>query len=377
MKILFAILLVVHALIHLTGTAKAYGWAAAARLTQPVSRPLGLLWLLAAVLLLAAAVSLFAWPRWWWAVGAAGVVVSQVVIITSWSDAKFGTAANAIALAGIVIGFAARGPMSLRAEYERNVARGLARAAPQPLLADADLAPLPPAVQRYVRLSGAVGRPRVTNVRAWMHGRIRSGPGARWMPFTVEQVNFYDEVSRFFLMDATTAGVPVAVLHQFIGPSATMRARAAYLLPVVDGRGPEADEAETVTLFNDMCVLAPATLVDPRIRWGEHDAHTVHATFSNAGHTVSAVLTFDDRGELTDFVSDDRLRASSDGRTFTRTRWSTPLGEYRAFGAHTLAGRGEGRWHGADGDYAYIELRMDRVEYNVAAPGRTASPPRP
>jgi hypothetical protein len=27
---------------------------------------------------------------------------------------------------------------------------------------------------------------------------------------------------------------------------------------------------------------------------------------------------------------------------------------------------GEGRWHGPEGEYAYIELTIDDVEYNVA-----------
>ena len=30
-----------------------------------------------------------------------------------------------------------------------------------------------------------------------------------------------------------------------------------------------------------------------------------------------------------------------------------------------LASKGEGRWHEADGEYAYIELTIDAVEYNV------------
>jgi hypothetical protein len=65
--------------------------------------------------------------------------------------------------------------------------------------------------------------------------------------------------------------------------------------------------------------------------------------------------------------SDDRLRASPDGKTLTAVRWSTPAGNYRAFGPVSLASRGEGRWHEESGEYAYLELELDEVEYNVPA----------
>jgi hypothetical protein len=111
--------------------------------------------------LLASAAALFAAPRWWWAVGAVAVAVSQAVIITSWSDARFGTIANVLVLMGVVLGYFFAGPTSLKAEYEREVQRGLARAVPMADVTEADLAPLPSPLQRYLRLVGVVGHPRV------------------------------------------------------------------------------------------------------------------------------------------------------------------------------------------------------------------------
>jgi len=63
MKILFAIFLVFHGLIHLMGTAKAVGVAEIPQLTQPIAGPLGILWFLAAALLLMTAITLFTWPQ--------------------------------------------------------------------------------------------------------------------------------------------------------------------------------------------------------------------------------------------------------------------------------------------------------------------------
>lgn len=127
-------------------------------------------------------------------------------------------------------------------------------------------------------------------------------------------------------------------------------------------------QAETVTLFNDMCIMAPATLVEPAIAWKEVDARTARATFTNAGRTIRADLSFNDAGELTNFWTDDRRRASPDGKTMTAVRWSTPVRDYRAFGSVRLCTRGEARWDEPGGEYAYIELEIDEVRYNVQSP---------
>ena len=367
-KLLFAAFLVVHGLIHLMGTAKALGVAEIPQLTQPIDGPLGVLWLLAAALLVVTAISLFTWPRWWWVVGAAAVVVSQVVIVTSWADARYGTIANVIVLAGVALGFLAQAPWSFRAEYDREIARGLSRAVATPLLTEADLVHLPVVVQRYIRLNGAVGQPRVQNFRARFHGQIRSGPDAHWMSFTGEQVNFYDQPTRLFLMDASLFGIPFQAFHRFIGPSATMRVKIASVVTMVDAKGPEMDEAETVTLFNDLCVLAPGALIDRRIQWQAIDPHTVSASFTNVSHTIRAVLSFNDRGELTNFVADGRGALSADGKSVTKMRWSTPLEGYREFGSYRLMARAEGIWHAPAGDYAYLRFDLDAIEYNVTAP---------
>jgi prepilin signal peptidase PulO-like enzyme (type II secretory pathway) len=98
-------------------------------LTQAISPRLGAVWLLAALLFLTTAAALFVWPRGWWAIGACAIVVSMFVSVPSWADAKFGALANLVALIGVVFGFLAQGPVSLRA-YDRDVARALVRVAP-------------------------------------------------------------------------------------------------------------------------------------------------------------------------------------------------------------------------------------------------------
>ena len=357
-------LLTLHGLIHLMGFAKAFGYAELPQLTQPISREWGVLWLLAGGLVVATAVMLAAGARPYWIVGGLALLVSQLVIMTAWRDAWAGTAANAVLLLVVAHGLLTEGPWSFHAQYLRDVEAGLSRSADAPLVTESDLAPLPEPVQRYLRVTRAVGQPRVNNYRIRFTGRIRSAPDAAWMPFEAEQQSFADDPTRLFLMRARMFGVPVQAFHRLIDGHATMQVKVAGVVPMADERGDEMDRAETVTLFNDMCIVAPGTLVGPNITWEAVDASTARARFTLRGHSITATLFFDTDGRLVNFESDDRSRLSPDG-TVTKRRFSTPLRDYRDFGPLYLAGYGEARWRLPEGEFTYGEFTMMDVVTNV------------
>ncbi len=372
MRVAFSLLVSVHALIHVMGFVQAFELAPLAQLKLPISRPMGVLWLAAAGLLLAAVALLFAAPRWFWLVAVVGLAASQIAIIASWGDARFGTIANVVLLAGAIYGAFAWGPFGLRAEYEQLVRDGLARTAssarPQDI-AEADLAAVPPLVQRYLRFAGVVGTPRVQGFRARMTGRIRGSATAPWMPFVAEQHNFFGPPRRYFWMEATRGGLPLDGLHAYREADASMRIRLLSLLQVVHVGGPQMMQGETVTVFNDMCFFAPGSLLDPSIRWRDLDASTVEATYTSGPHTIRAELVIDASGALVDFRSDDRPALAEDGKTLLSQRWSTPVREYRAMGPYRLVAGGEARYAAPGGEYAYIEIQVQEVSTELVPHG--------
>jgi hypothetical protein len=253
--------------------------------------------------------------------------------------------------------------LSLRAEFERALTRATPATSPQ-VLTEAELAPLPEPVQRYVRLSGAVGQPRVRDFHLTWTGRIRADPDSAWMPFTAEQLNTLDVPRRFFMMDATMKGLPVDVLHAFDERGATMRVKLVSVVPMVDREGPELTRTETVTLFNDLCLFAPGALTSPSIAWEPVDAHTARARFTLPPNTIAAELSFDDAGQLVDFSSDDRDATTIDGKT-TKLRWSTPMSDYAQRGPVRVATKGQTLWHPDAGSWSYGEFELQSLDYNI------------
>ncbi len=366
-KLAFALLLALHGAIHLLGFVKGSGLAEVQALQRPISRPGGALWLLAALLYLTAAALLYAVPRRWWVAAAPALLLSQALILGAWSDARFGTVANAAVLVPLAVTLLGMAPWSLGEEFRREVARHpLALAASGPPVSEADLAPLPPPVRQYLRRAGAVGRPHVQGFVARFHGRLRNGLDGPWMDFVAEQRTVVTPPARLFLLTASRAGVPFQALHAFVGSEATMRVRAAALVDVVDARGPELNRSETVTFFNDLCVLAPGALVDVLVRWEQLGVRSARATYTQGAQTVSAVLTFDEQGDLAGFLSNDRYM-SSDGKTHLSHPWSTPLRDFRDFEGGRLAEHGEATWRLPGGDFTYGKFVLEALRTDPVA----------
>jgi len=229
---------------------------------------------------------------------------------------------------------------------------------------DADLVGLPSAVRRYLRAAGIVGRPKPRAYELVFSGRIRGGPDETWMPFRAEQFSSCDGPVRLFSMRARRAGVPIGVYHRYVDGQAEMHVKLAGLLTLVDAHGPVMDRSETVTVFNDMCLLAPGTLLDPRIVWGERDDRLVDATFSVGNQTIAATLTFDESGLLTNFESPDRSRSSADGRTFTQLPFLTPVQAHATFSGVVVAQQAQAQWRMPDGQlFTYGEFTLESIRF--------------
>jgi hypothetical protein len=109
MRWILAAVLILHGLIHFMGPAKAFGWAELSQLQMPISRATGVVWGLAGLALLVTAALHLLGVRGWWMLALGAIVLSQGVILASWSDAKVGTIANVLILAAVLATLLARG----------------------------------------------------------------------------------------------------------------------------------------------------------------------------------------------------------------------------------------------------------------------------
>ncbi|MBK9985155.1 MAG: hypothetical protein IPP15_22820 [Saprospiraceae bacterium] len=105
LKVILIVLMMLHGFIHLIGFTKAFNLAPVTQLTQVVSKPNGILWMLATLLFVSAALLIFLRKDAWWILAVMAVFVSQYLIITTWQDAKWGTVANVFILIATLLQF--------------------------------------------------------------------------------------------------------------------------------------------------------------------------------------------------------------------------------------------------------------------------------
>jgi hypothetical protein len=191
-------------------------------------------------------------------------------------------------------------------------------------------------------------------------------PGQAPMRARSVQYTFFGEPTRLFLMEARMFGVPVRALHVYRHQQATFTVRVASTLTMVDLSGLQISAAETVTVLNDLCLMAPGALVDHRLTWTAIDDRSAGVTFTNGPHTVTATLLFNADDELVDFWSDDRPDSSTG--TFTPMRWSTPVTEYRDEAGRHLLHRGAAVYQQPEGPFTYGDFTLRSIQYDLTRP---------
>lgn len=360
LKIFFLIVLFIHGMIHILGFLKAFQLAEINQLTQNISKPMGILWLIALILFFAAAIQLVSNHHLWWITALAAVILSEVLIILFWQDAKFGTIANIIILLAVIAGY---GFWSFENIFKSDLAVSLETSSKieKNLLTEKDIVHLPLPVQKYLRYSGVINKEKVNNVRIVFDVEMRE-KGKDWFKATSVQYNFYDEPTRLFFMKAKMFGMTVPGYHRYVEANATMDIRLFGLFPIIKQSGDVMNKTETVTLFNDMCLMVPATLIDKRIQWEPINSLTIKAVFTNRGISISAILYFNEAGQLINFTSDDRT-AISDMKQY---RFSTPVAGYENINGINVMSGGEAVWHYPDGEFVYGKFNLKSIQYNIS-----------
>ena len=181
MKLAFAILISLHGLIHLLGIWKGFHPSATflpGETIVALSRSFSLLTKVmfatgCAGFLVAAAGVLFG-AQWWWKPAIITIILSQVLIVLFWKEAKWGTIANVLILLPSVVAFATQ-------KFETGVNREVdsllsAPPAAHYKITSDHLAKLPASVQKWLVSSGVVGQEIVQFVRLKQSGFMRLKP---------------------------------------------------------------------------------------------------------------------------------------------------------------------------------------------------------
>jgi len=254
-------------------------------------------------------------------------------------------------------------PKNYKKAFKSEVNEALLTKAESQIVTLANIQHLPEPVQKYLVYTGTIGKEKIRNFHIKFNGTFSTAPGRKYQKFESEQYNFFGNYKRVFLMKMRMFGILLQGFHLYKEAEAIMKIKIAGLFPVVDAKGEKMNQGETVTVFNDMCLMAPAALIDANVEWQTINNLTVKGKFTNGANKITATLYFNETGELVNFLSNDRFM-SADGKNYKSYPWFTPASDYKEFEGRKVPGYGEAIWQMPEGEYCYGKFNLQTVEYN-------------
>lgn len=227
--------------------------------------------------------------------------------------------------AGVAVGYGARRWSYATASLHRRMAASHA-ALPVTHYDHAEVAMLPPVVQRYFHTALTAGQPLITGATVHHRGSFNMGTdNDLWLPFRSQQ---RIQINRPGFVWAAQIGLPLGLaiyVHDaYIAGEGVLHAALLGLLTVMrqQDTGPLA-QGELMRYLAETAWYPTALLPSQGVRWTANDATSAYATLSDGPLTLTMLFRFNPDGLI------DSVWAAARERTV---------------GKHTEAAAWEGRW---------------------------------
>ena len=349
MRFFLIALMLLHGSFHVMGFLKAYGLANIHELTQLISKPVGLVWLLISILFITTGLLILLKIEWWSFVGLLTVILSQILIFFFWKDAKFGTIANIIILIAGLIGYGEFQFNRMVRSESQEISRNLNLEHPNHIKID-DIRHLPTIVQKWLISSGVLEKERVIAVRLSQKGEMKTSPGGKWMPFTAKQ--YFNCLDPSFVWHTRVRPLPLAFMDgrdKLVHGEGQMLIKLFSLIPVVnEGNNEKINAAIMQRFLAEICWLPTVAIYD-YIEWIAMDENSVKAIFSTEGKMLS-------------FETNRYYSGSEDAAL---EKWLIEMVENKEFNGTKVPYKCKITWKLKEGDFHWMNLEITDLEYNT------------
>jgi hypothetical protein len=364
-RLIFAVPLMIHGLIHLMGFSKEWNLGPPSMLKHKTTIPLttvaaktaGLVWLFACCLLMGTAALYLVQKDWYWMVGIAGVALSQVLIIVYWRDAKYATILNMIIL---VILMVAGAQSNFDKVVEGEVSKMLHTSAlVSPAATAARRTDLPDVVQKWLTASGAFDRP-VSAIRMSQSGAMRATAEGKWLDFQATQFCTIDPPA--FSWKARISAAPlifVAGRDKYENGKGQMLIKPMAIYPMANATGYEIDQGTLLRFMGEMIWYPEAAAMD-YIRWEEVAPNQAMATMTYKGVTATGTFTFHPNGLPKRFSAE---RYGDFQGEFRKETWQVDVTGYKKMSNREIPSACEVTWKLRSGDFMWFKQEITRIEY--------------
>lgn len=362
MRTVFIVIIVIHGVIHLFGFLKAFDLSALNAISQPITRLMGMLWLVAFALFAITAFFLAARFHYWQLTGLAGIILSQFLILNYWADAKFGTIINLIVLVYIILAYFTFNFKEMVKE-EVDIMSANSKINGQAILSEEMLVGLPEIVQRWLINNGSIGKALVYNVYLKQELQMRMKPEQKqWMNAQAHQYFTLEPPAFNWSVDLQMSPfLPVVGRDKFENGEGEMTIKLFSLLPIVNTKVENKINQASLQRYLAEMVWFPSFAVSPYLTWERVDKNSVKATMEYKGTKGSGVFYFDERGEFKKFVA-MRYKDSKDS---IPTEWTVSAIKTEKRNGIRIPVSSKAEWKLERGNWTWLKLEITEIKYNI------------
>ena len=229
-----------------------------------------------------------------------------------------------------------------------------------------DLEGLPEPVQRYFKYALRDGQEHIKFVRLKQIGEFRMKGNQPWMPIKAEQ--YFTTEDPGFIWRVKLAMAPFIWIEgrdMYFQGRGNMLIKLLSTITVANATGSEMDISSLIRFLSEALWLPTVLLPSDYIEWKEIDFNSAQAVIKDNGYTASGIFTFNEKGEIIKFVTNDRYR-EVDGEYF-KDRWTAYYRNYQEFDGMMIPTEGEVEWNLSDEDLQYAKLKITDIQYNISS----------
>ena len=218
----------------------------------------------------------------------------------------------------------------------------------------AQLADLPAPVQRYFRHVLKPGRPYLRTVRLRHNGQFKTDLKNDWMPITGEEYFLADKPGYIWIGTTTW----FSACDQYVSGAGSLTVRLLSTVPIQQGSGPAYNQGELLRWLAEAPWFPTGLLPGGRVSWSPVDDHSATLTLTDAGLTVSCLMSFNEQDELV------RCQAQRHSDATHIETWVCRLSDYRDWHGLLVPTQGGAAWIMAGEEKPYARFILRDIAYD-------------
>jgi hypothetical protein len=361
MRIAFLIIVLLHGLLHLLGFVKGFGLKEVKNLTMSISKPMGLIWLAATILFILYGISYLLNNKYSWFLGILAVLISQLLIIIFWKDARFGTLPNVIILIVSIISYGHFSFQKMTA-LESNTLLSQSKNSKSRQLTESDIKELPEPIKLWLKNSGVIGKPFITKGKVIQEAKMKMNPEQEnWLDATAIQYSTIDIPGFIWTVDVKMNPlINFQGRDKYIDGKGEMLIKLYSLLNVVNEKGEKLNEGTLQRYLGEM-VWFPSLALSNYISWEPINDTTAKATMDFKGTKASGIFYFNSEGDFIKFSAD---RFKGNAKDSKRYEWILTVEDYNTFEGIKVPSKMNATWRLENMDWNWLKLEIIDIKYN-------------